>query len=98
MRSQKPIVERNYFILESYDPDSIVVREVKPDELNLGDMNEEDWAAHFEIYVSSYKVGFYEYWRVKFLHMKIYGFTTRGHAVEAGKSLVQAYLQGIYDN
>ena len=95
MKAQKPTVERDYWMLENYDPNALVIKETKPDELEI--QNEEEWASRFEIFISSYRMGTSEFWRVRFLHIRICGLNSRSNAIEAGKSLVQAYLQGGYD-
>ena len=93
IRAPKPIVERDYWIRAEYNPDSVVLREILPNEWEKAPIKD-----YYEIYVSHYLVNNNKFWRARFLHMRIIGLSSRKNAIEAGKSLVQSYLQGCYES
>lgn len=88
MKVQPPNIEYHYWFRDQYDPDTFVIRE------SVSDGSE---PRRFEIYISKYVKGASTLWRVRFLHIRISGLESRQLSIEAGKSLVQAYLQGTYD-
>jgi hypothetical protein len=87
-RTDKPIVENDRYIKILYDPNAILLKEQN---------NKSDKI--YPIYISQYAISDNRiFWRVRFLHIRISGLASRHRAIEAGKSLVQAYLQGKTSN
>lgn len=104
MRPLRPKVDRDYD--EVYVPEgNLILEEGIPKELK-GRVDPEDWPGHFEISLHSYRDTYYgrTLWSVRLLggyggedDLKITGLATRDAALEAGKMLVMAYLQGCYE-
>lgn len=82
-RADKPLVENDFYVKILFDPNAIVLK----DSSNKSNKT-------YPIYISHYTVRNDMFWRVRFLHIRINGLASRQHAIEGGKSLVQAYLQG----
>lgn len=107
MRPLRPKVDRYYDDVDVPEG-NLILEEGIPKELR-GRVDPEDWPGHFEISIHSYTkmlnpLDGITLWSVQLLggygqedNLKITGLATRDAALEAGKMLVMAYLQGCYE-
>ena len=82
----KPIIENDFYIKICYEPEAILLK-------SPNDKKEKV----YPIYINNYKLNEKEFWKVRFLHIRVNNVNSKLEAINVGKCLVQSYIQGRSD-